>query len=98
MENIISDTLRLIEDFINDFDPKQKDFYKEISKKVFLNFNCVSFGIFFIENTTPVLKAGIKKGKIANNYKINSKILNSVYNSNSSILNTKKDDFYQILQ
>lgn len=93
MENIIPKTLCLIDSFINDFDVKSNDFYKEICKRVSLNFNCASFGIFFIENTTPILKAGIKNNKSVKDYKLNRKILNNVYNSSNIILNTKKDEF-----
>ncbi len=95
MEKILSESLNLIDDIINDTKVKNLDFYRsvlEIMSSLYVN---TSLGIFFCENSSLTTKAALKQKNDVSNYKINPEFIYDFIESKDKLqeIKTQEDNF-----
>lgn len=95
MKKLLSESLNLIDDIINDTQAKNIGFYQSVLEMMSSLYKNSSLGIFFCENSDLTAKSILNKNKCLENYAINSKIAYDFINSKDKIkeIKTKKDEF-----
>ena len=95
MKKLLSESLNLIDDIINDTKAKNIGFYQSVLEMMSSLYKNSSLGIFFCENSDLTAKSILNKNKCLENYAINSKIAYDFINSKDKIkeIKTKKDEF-----
>lgn len=93
--NIISKSLNLINDIINNTGAQNLNFYQDILKMVSLLYeNKFSVAIFFCENTDYCLKAATKNGETILNYNLNNIKKLLTFDEKNSLLKTNEDEIF----
>lgn len=94
MENLLSESLNLIDDIINDTQVKNLNFYQSVLKMMSSLYKDSSLGIFFCENSSLITKKAINNNSFIENYSPNVDLFFNFFNSKNKYqeIKTKKDN------